>query len=72
MLSESIPVPLTIVVTTNTWENETTSNDNNFTNLASTSLRQQAETNVPLMPRRQNSLPSYDDAVRMPSAPPKE
>lgn len=34
------------------------------------------ETNVPLLPRgvikRQDSLPSYDDAIKMPSAPPKE
>lgn len=37
---------------------------------------QQPQSNVPLLPRdvlnRQNSLPSYDDVMRMPSAPPQQ
>lgn len=64
-VSESVPVLLT-VVTSNAGRN---TSDNNF---QPPCYPQPTETNKPLMPRRQNSLPSYEDAIRMPSAPPNE
>ncbi|XP_037042838.1 uncharacterized protein LOC119079118 isoform X2 [Bradysia coprophila] len=45
----------------------------NFSNLTESSSQEDTHANVPLMmPKRQNSLPSYEDAVKMPTAPPIE
>lgn len=64
-VSENPTVQLTQVVTSDTSNNQTTYpstiNDNNSHSRL-----------VPSMPRRQDSLPSYDDAMKMPSAPPRE
>ncbi|XP_037042126.1 uncharacterized protein LOC119078636 [Bradysia coprophila] len=44
----------------------------NFNNGIISSSRQYSRVNVPPMAGRQNSLPSYDEAVKMASAPPTE
>lgn len=80
-VSASVAVSPVPMVTSYTGDNRTipetsTINDNNYSNVILPEIEGQPETIVPLLPRemikRQDSLPSYDDALRMPSAPPKE
>ncbi len=72
LFSVNQSVQLTSIVATNTLGNQTTlysssSNDHNFTTIimSPTSLQ---EPSAPLLPMRQDSLPSYEDALKMPSA----
>ncbi|KAG4070590.1 hypothetical protein HA402_006195 [Bradysia odoriphaga] len=59
---------ITSVVSSNNMRNQssfTPNANNNFSNLAASPLQRDSRSDLPLTPRRQDSLPSYEDAVKM-------